>query len=135
MDYKDMLERALDSVEQNIDHEHRFAVPDPQTNKDGSFTVFQNLSEVASRCDRDEKELLTFLQNELATNATTTSGGESRFKGEFSSSDFKQAVELYVEDFVLCQQCQSPDTRYENQSGVEVIRCTACGATNPKPNL
>lgn len=135
MDYEDMLERAMDEVEQNLKQENRFSVPDADTTEDGSFTVYENLSSTAKECNREEKEILTFLQNELATNATVTSSGESRFKGNFTSSDFEEAIDKYVNDFVRCSQCSSPDTRYESQAGVEVIRCTACGATNPKPDL
>jgi translation initiation factor 2 subunit 2 len=135
MDYEDMLDRAMDVVEQNFEQDDRFSVPEPDTTEDGSFVIYENLSSTAKVCNREEKEIMTFVQNELATNATVTSSGESRFKGNFSTSKFEKAITKYVDKFVKCEQCSSPDTRYENQSGVEVIRCTACGATNPKPDL
>lgn len=135
MDYEDMLDRAIDEVEQSFRKDGRFSVPEPEITEDGSFTFYENLSNTAKELNREREEITTFMQNELATNSTLTSSNESRFKGNFSTSEFEEAIGKYVDEFVRCRQCSSPDTRYENQLGVEVIRCTACGATNPKPDV
>lgn len=132
MDYNDKLDRAYDRITEFGESDIRFEIPDPETSFDGSFTQYRNFRKTAQKLDRDEQEMLTFLQDSLATNGSLEDGVAS-FKGQFSTDDIHEYLLEYFETFVECDQCSSPDTQYEKQSGVEMIRCTACGATNPKP--
>lgn len=128
-----MLDRAYENME-NIGggRQERLEIPEPRTKMDGSFTVFRNFSEVADIMNREESEILTFLQDQMATSGSI-SNNTARFKGNFSEDDLSEYVDEFLEGFVKCNECGSPDTNYEKQSGVEIIRCTACGASNPKP--
>ena len=40
-------------------------------------------------------------------------------------------IELYAKTFVLCQECNKPDTELMKEGGVLVMKCTACGAKHP----
>lgn len=132
MNYNDMLDRAYDQITDIGKTDARFQIPEPDTSFDGSFTDYRNFHETAQTLNRDKKEVLTFFQNSLATNASLEDRVAS-FKGQFSDEELEEYLEEYFETYVECEQCGSPDTKYEEQSGIEMIRCTACGATNPKP--
>lgn len=132
MDYEDKLDRAYEQITNPEDTSSRFELPEAETTFDGSFTEYRNFSKAVQRLNRDKQEVLTFLQSSLATNGSEEDGMAS-FKGRFSADEIDQYLQEYFEMYVECNQCSSPDTKYEQQSGVEVIRCTACGATNPKP--
>lgn len=133
MDYDQMLERAIDKTTNHTEKGSRFDPPTPDTQEDGAFTLYNNFRSTANYLNRDIKELQTFFKEELATNASLDDSGRVRFKGEFSAQDLKDALDAYVDAYIMCDQCTSPDTKFETQHGVEIIKCTACGATNPKP--
>ena len=132
MNYDDMLDRAYDQVTDFGETDTRLEIPTPDTSFDGSFTEYSNFHETAQTLNRDKKELLTFFQDSLATNGSLDDR-VARFKGQFSDEELEEYLNEFFETYVGCEQCGSPDTKYEEQSGVEVIRCTACGATSPKP--
>ncbi len=135
MEYDDMLDRALEQTANLGDGGGRFSPPEPEIQEDGAFTIYKNFRATAKYMNREVPELLTFFKDELATNASLDASERARFKGEFDLSDLNSALDEYLDGFVLCEQCSSPDTHYEELQGVEVIRCDACGATAPKPSL
>ena len=132
MEYKNMLDRAQDKVTDVKKHNSRFEIPDPELLFDGSFTEYKNFHQTAEKLNRDDDEMLTFFQEALATNGSLD-GQVSSFKGKFSEKDVKQHLSTYFEEFVQCDQCESPDTTYKQEYDVDIIYCTACGATRPKP--
>lgn len=129
-----MLDRAMEqTAELDNSTSKRFTVPEIDITQDGSFTVFNNIKEIATYVNRNGQEITRYIQDELGTNANYTEDSV-RLKGEFSKQDITMVITKYIESYVTCDQCDSPDTKYEEISGIEMIKCTACGATNPKPN-
>lgn len=133
MDYEEKLDRAYENMEQNtLNSNTRFNPPNPQYEIDGNFTIYRNLNQTAKYINRDVEELFTFIKKELGTNGSYDEK-RGRFKGDFDSDDLQEVLDEFIEKFVTCSQCGSPDTKYQIQAGVSVIKCTACGATQPKP--
>lgn len=133
MNYEDMLDRAYDDIEKvKGENDVRLEIPEPDTQKDGSYTVFHNFSDTADVMNRDESELLTYLKEQMATSGSIDNK-KARFKGSFSENKLSEYIDQYLENFVKCEECGSPDTKYVKRAGVEIIKCTACGASNPKP--
>jgi|AntDeeMetagen134_2_1112570.scaffolds.fasta_scaffold03224_2 translation initiation factor 2 subunit 2 len=128
MDYDDQLERALDETPDIEAGSDRFDVPDPEIRQEGKLTVYENFQETVSRLNRDEDHVMQFLQNELGTSGHIDESGRARLKGEFRDQRIQEAVDDYVEGFVLCSECGLPDTVFEREDGVLLIRCEACGA-------
>lgn len=129
-----MLDRAMEqTTELDANTTRRFSVPEIDITQDGSFTVFNNIKQIATYLNRDGREITRYIQDEIGTNANYTEDSV-RLKGEFSQQDITMVINKYIESYVTCDQCNSPDTKYTEVSGVEMIKCTACGATNPKPN-
>lgn len=132
MKYKDMLDRAYESVDKIRAESQRLQIPEPSSSFDGSYTEIENFRSISKSINRSSSELFTFFKRSFATSGSLEDES-AMFKGKFSENDIKNELESYFEQYVVCQQCGSPDTEYEDRSGVEVIRCTACGADNPKP--
>lgn len=132
MDYEDKLERAYDNIDQIGKTDERLEIPDPEVTHDGSFTVYNNFHTTAEIINREESEILTFLQEEIATSGSID-GTKARLKGDFSDNDISEVIDEYIEMFIRCNECGSMDTEYREENGVNVIRCTACGAARPKP--
>lgn len=128
MDYDDQLDRALDETPDIDAAADRFDVPDPDIRQEGKLTVYENFQETVSRLNRDEDHVMQFLQNELGTSGHIDESGRARLKGEFRLQRIQEALDDYVEGFVRCSECGLPDTVFEREDGVLLIRCEACGA-------
>jgi translation initiation factor 2 subunit 2 len=131
MDYESSLDRAIDALpERNGTEDRRLRVPDPTGETDGAFTRLTNLGAIADALSREPEHVHRAIQRELGT-AGQFDGDRARYNGSFTVADFDAAVENYIEEFVLCSECGLPDTRLTTEDGVDMLRCTACGAFRP----
>jgi translation initiation factor 2 subunit 2 len=135
MDYDESLDRALTETPEISDAVDRFQVPDPEVRPEGNVTSYENFAATLDRLNRDEDHLLKFLQSELGTSASIDDRGRARFTGDFRQSRVADALDEYVESFVTCSECGSPDTRLVAERGATVLKCDACGALSAVPDL
>jgi translation initiation factor 2 subunit 2 len=130
MDYADSLDRAMEDLPDRLQEQSRLSIPDPAGETDGAFTRLTNLGDIADALSRKPEHLHSNVQRTLGTNGQFD-GDRARYSGSFSVSDFDEAIESYVEEYVTCSECGLPDTRLVNEDGVEMLRCEACGAFRP----
>ncbi|WP_336021800.1 translation initiation factor IF-2 subunit beta [Halobellus salinisoli] len=135
MDYEDQLDRALEQSPDVAEGGTRFEVPDPEVRPEGHATVWENFEATHDRLARDPDHLVRFMQSELGTSAQIDDRGRARFTGDFKQRRVSEALDAYVGDFVTCGECESPDTRLIDQQGTTVLKCDACGAISPVPDL
>jgi len=135
MDYEDSLDRALTETPEVGDVGERFQVPDPEVRPEGNVTIYENFRATIDRLNRAQDHLLKFLQSELGTSASIDDRGRARFTGDFKQSRVANAIDEYVESFVTCSECGSPDTRLVDERGATVLKCDACGALSAVPDL
>jgi len=128
MDYDDMLDRALAETPDIEGGGDRFEVPDPEVRQEGNMSVYENFQETTNRLGRDDAHVMKFLQNELGTSGHIDESGRARLTGDFGERRIREAIDTYTDEFVLCPECGLPDTRFEREHGVLLIRCEACGA-------
>ncbi|ADE05141.1 translation initiation factor IF-2 subunit beta [Haloferax volcanii] len=130
MEYQTALDRALNVLpERNVEQE-RLTVPDPSGETDGAFTRLTNLGEIADALSRTPAHLHSAIQRTLGTSGQLE-GDRARYSGSFSINDFEEAIDGYVEEYVICSECGLPDTRLVTEDGVDMLRCEACGAFRP----
>jgi len=130
MDYESNLDRAIDELPDLGGSDERLDVPDAAVQKDGAFTRFTNLAEIADALDRDPEHLHSAVQRELGT-AGQYEDGRARYNGSFSSAELDAAVESYIAEYVTCSECGLPDTRLVTENRTQMLRCEACGAFRP----
>jgi len=130
MDYESSLNRAMDEVPDIGGDEQRLQIPDAETQKDGAFTRFTNLGEIADTLSREDEHLHRFVQRELGTNGKYEDG-RARYNGTFSPTDLNASIDAYVEEYVRCSECGLPDTRLVREDRTPMLRCDACGAFRP----
>ena len=130
MEYEASLDRALAEMPEIGASEDRLTVPDPEAQKDGAFTRLTNLDEIASTLSRDPEHLHSMIQRELGTNGQFE-GTWARYNGNFSPSDFDEAIDSYVAAYVTCDECGLPDTKLVHEDRTMMLRCEACGAFRP----
>ena len=128
MDYEDQLDRAMEQTPDIEGSSDRFDVPEPEVRQEGNMTVYENFQDTTSRLGREDDHVMKFLQDELGTSGHIDESGRARLTGEFRQSRIQDALDEYVEEFVLCSECGLPDTKLERERGALVLRCEACGA-------
>ena len=130
MDYEASLDRAMDAVPDIATADDRLTVPDAEVQKDGAFTRFTNLGEIADALARDAEHLHRFVQRDLGTSGKLEEG-RARYNGTFTGSDLDESVTRYVAEYVTCSECGLPDTRLIREDRTPMLRCDACGAFRP----
>ena len=135
MEYDEQLDRALEQSPDIAESGSRFEVPDPEVRPEGNVTVWENFEAVYDRLARDPEHLVRFMQSELGTSAQIDDRGRARFTGDFKQRRVADALDAYVEAFVTCSECESPDTRLIEEQGTTVLKCDACGALSSVPEL
>jgi translation initiation factor 2 subunit 2 len=135
MEYDEQLDRALEQSPDIAEGGSRFEVPDPEVRPEGNVTVWENFEAVHDRLARDPEHLVRFLQSELGTSAQIDDKGRARFTGDFKQRRVADALAAYVDGFVICSECGSPDTRLTDEHGTSMLKCEACGALSPVPDI
>ncbi|MFB6300516.1 MAG: translation initiation factor IF-2 subunit beta [Halobacteriales archaeon] len=130
-DYEEQLERGLSEVPDIGEGGSRSDLPTPDVRQEGNVTVYENFQATLDKLDRDDDQLLRFLQDELGTSAHIDESGRARLTGEFRSDRIHDAVEEFNQAYVICPECGLPDTQLVEEKGAQMLKCDACGALSP----
>jgi len=134
MEYEKMLTRAYATMPKQALTKERFEIPVIDSLVQGTKTQVKNFAQVIKTIGREEKHVLKFFTKELAVPITSTEG-KLQIGGKVSNAQLNEIFQKYVKMFVLCHECQKPDTKIIEQHGVKVLKCDACGATSPVVRL
>ena len=116
-------ERSKNSAE--IDS--RFELPAVDVMWEGQRTYLRNFSDFPKIMRRDSAKLLQYLSKEFAVPAERI-GDSAMFIGRRDPDDFTRLLKIYVNDYIMCPTCKSPDTRTEKEKRISFLICEACGA-------
>jgi translation initiation factor 2 subunit 2 len=130
VNYNEMLERAYKSMPEKSLKKERFEMPKAQSFVQGTRTFVSNFSKIMNIINRDEKHALKYITKQLAT-AANIDAGRLVLKGIFTQEQVQRIIEDYIKAFVLCPECGRPDTKFIEQKGIKMLKCTACGAIAP----
>ena len=84
--------------------------------------------------NRDPQHLLKFLMRELGT-AGNVDGSRAILQGKFTHYLINERIEDYVDKYVICHECNRPDTKIIREGRIFLLKCSACGATAPLKQL
>jgi translation initiation factor 2 subunit 2 len=101
---------------------------------EGNRTFLKNVTQITDYLNRDVQHFIKFLAKELATSANLE-GTRAVFIGKFPKRILDEKVASYVNTFVKCKECGSPDTKFETQDRVLMMKCMACQAKRPLPKI
>ncbi len=116
-------ERSKNSAE--IDS--RFELPAVDVMWEGQRTYLRNFSDFPKIMRRDSAKLLQYLSKEFAVPAERI-GDSAMFVGRRDPDDFTRLLKIYVNEYIMCPTCKSPDTRTEKEKRISFLICEACGA-------
>lgn len=130
MDYLKLLKEAKEKLPEIQAAESRFEIPKAKGHIQGNKTVISNFQQIVDKLGRPLEQLLKFLQRELATPAVMD-GPRLVLGRKISSEIINKKVELYCKDFLICHECNKPDTKIIKDGRVMLLKCMACGAKHP----
>ena len=113
-------ERSKNSAE--IDS--RFELPPVDVMWEGQRTYLRNFSDFPKIMRRDSAKLLQYLSKEFAVPAERI-GDSAMFIGRRDPDDFTRLLKIYVNDYIMCPTCKSPDTRTEKEKRISFLTCFA----------
>jgi translation initiation factor 2 subunit 2 len=127
MEYETLLKNAYEKVKPVETNIERFEAPKVQGMLEGSKTIITNFNQIASYLRRNPEHLLKFLSRELASSAIIE---DSRLvlQRKMSSAKINEKIQLYIKEFVICQECKKPDTELLKEDRFLFVHCLACGA-------
>ena len=127
LDYKDLLKRVIEITPQKEVVEDRFKLPKAEIFYEGNTTVIKNFDKISDAVNRDSDLILKFLLGGLGT-AGEMDGSRVVFQGKIPAKSIQDKLKEYIDAFVICSECNRPDTHLVKQGRTTLIRCDACGA-------
>jgi translation initiation factor 2 subunit 2 len=128
--YEQMLKEAQKKIPKNITQESRLEIPSPNVIIQGNRTFITNFKDISNSMRRDPKHLSKFLFRELAKPGHVE-GGRLVLQGKVIRSLIEKKIDAYMKEFVLCRECNRPDTHLEKEDRLIFLKCEACGAKQP----
>ena len=129
---KTVYERLLKRIDgerskNSAETDSRFELPPVDVMWEGQRTYLRNFSDFPKIMRRDSAKLLQYLSKEFAVPAERI-GDSAMFVGRRDPDDFTRLLKIYVNDYIMCPTCKSPDTRTEKEKRISFLICEACGA-------
>lgn len=101
---------------------YRYKMPDLVIKIEGIKTRIVNIEQIAKALSRESYELMKYFAYELGTNVK-----DNALNGTFSHNDLSNLLSLYIDTFVLCYNCENPETKYIVMKQKLGMSCKACG--------
>lgn len=128
--YETLLKRAKEAMPKPVTKGERFQVPEPDLIVEGKTTVLRNFLDIAEAVNRAPTHMLQYLLRELGT-AGSQEDRRVVFKGKVTAQQVADRVKAYIETYVMCSECNRPDTRLVKEDRIAILECDACGARRP----
>jgi len=127
MSYEDLLEKAYEKLPKMKEQEERFEIPKVEAVIEGNRTNFRNFIQVSQLLRREPKHLLKYLTKGLAAPGSVD-GQRAIFQSKIFTKTIQVKLNSYVRDYVVCKECERPDTKLIKEDRITFMKCEACGA-------
>ena len=112
-EYENLLNRAIDQLPPEVFETKRFEPVKAYSVIQGNRTFIQN-----------------YLLRELGT-AGNLEGVRAILQGKFNHFLINERIDEYIEKYVICHECNRPDTQIIREDRIFILKCAACGAKAP----
>lgn len=126
-DYKKLLKKVLDDTSTGRVVEDRFKLPKAEIFYEGNTTVIKNFDKISDAVNRNQDLIFKFLLGRVGT-AGELDSGRVVFQGKIPPKHVQDKLKEYIDSYVICSECNRPDTHLVKQGRTTLIRCDACGA-------
>ncbi|MEM3833043.1 MAG: translation initiation factor IF-2 subunit beta [Thermoprotei archaeon] len=132
--YDEMLNRVYSSVSVKPEKYTRYEIPKLTSYNEGAKTIITNFKYAAERLNRKPEELAKFIYKELGAGGNIDNE-RLILTGRFENEQINTVINLYYKRYVICPVCGKPDTVLIKQKKIVYMKCLACGAESPVPEI
>ncbi|KAF5930667.1 hypothetical protein HYC85_031540 [Camellia sinensis] len=130
---KGLLDRVFHILRENnpelAGDRRRTVMRPPQVLREGTKkTVFVNFMDLCKTMHRQPEHVMTFLLAEMGTSGSLDGQQRLVVKGRFAPKNFEGILRRYVNEYVICNGCKSPDTILSKENRLFFLRCEKCGS-------
>ncbi|KAL5580484.1 hypothetical protein UlMin_015255 [Ulmus minor] len=132
-EYDELLGRVFNILRENnpelAGDRRRTVMRPPQVLREGTKkTVFVNFMDLCKTMHRQPDHVMNFLLAELGTSGSLDGQQRLVVKGRFAPKNFEGILRRYVNEYVICLGCKSPDTILSKENRLFFLRCEKCGS-------
>jgi len=127
MSYEELLNKAFEKLPDIKENVERFEIPNIESDIEGNQTTVRNFVQIADVIRRDPIHMLKFFTKELAAPGSIK-GKLATFQTKAPRKKIQQKLETYVREYIMCKECQRPDTKLVKENRITILVCEACGA-------
>ena len=127
LDYRKLLKKVQENTPTREFVEDRFKLPKAEIFYEGNTTFIKNFDKISDAVNRDPDHVLKFLLGGLGTSGEILSG-RVVFQGKIPAKQIQDKLKDYIDTYVMCSECNRPDTHLVKQGRTILVRCDACGA-------
>jgi translation initiation factor 2 subunit 2 len=125
--YFKLLDRAKNTFSTSIKSERRLKIPEPDVIHEGKVTIIRNFTSIIEMLNRDPKGFIKFFTRELGI-GITYDPPRIVINKKVDQETIRKKLEQYIQIYVECYECGSPDTEIKRVGRVDILECKACGA-------
>ncbi|KAK4278503.1 hypothetical protein QN277_016341 [Acacia crassicarpa] len=131
--YDELLGRVFNILRENnpelAGDRRRTVMRPPQVLREGTKkTVFVNFMDLCKTMHRQPDHVMAFLLAELGTSGSLDGQQRLVVKGRFAPKNFEGILRRYINEYVICLGCKSPDTILSKENRLFFLRCEKCGS-------
>lgn len=132
--YEELLDRVFNILRENnpdlAGDRRRTVMRPPQVLREGTKkTVFVNLMDLCKTMHRQPEHVIMFLLAEMGTSGSLDGQQRLVVKGRFAPKNFEGILRRYINEYVICNGCKSPDTILSKENRLFFLRCEQCGSS------
>ncbi|XP_030927783.1 eukaryotic translation initiation factor 2 subunit beta isoform X2 [Quercus lobata] len=127
-EYEELLSRMFNILRENnpelAGDRRRTVIRPPQVLREGTKkTVFVNFMDLCKTMHRQPEHVMTFLLAEMGTSGSLDGKQRLVVKGIFAPKNFEGILRRYINEYVMCNCCKSPDTILTEENRLFFLRC------------
>ncbi|XP_065879410.1 eukaryotic translation initiation factor 2 subunit beta-like [Euphorbia lathyris] len=124
-----LLEGTKKTVSELAGDRRRTVIRPPLVLREGTNkTFFVNFMDLCKKMHRQPDHVMAFLLAELGTSGSLDGQQRLVVKGIFAPKKIERILRGYINEYVSCLGCKSPDTILSKENRLFFLRCEKCGS-------
>lgn len=132
--YKELLGRLFAQYrvmnpDADSGEKRKYTIVPPNVQREGSKkTCFANVADISKRMHRTAEHVIQFIYAELGTSGSIDGAGRLILKGRFQQKQIETVLRRYINEYVTCKTCKSPDTVLVKENRLFFLDCEQCNS-------
>ncbi len=120
------IDTPYDEILNDLPEDMRDNFPDVDIIVQSGETIILNFNSIITQIKRESNHLKKFISSELGVK-TSIKGTQLVIKSKLDKNRITQTLKIYIDKFIICDNCGKPDTILKGNKKNMKITCAACG--------